>query len=1535
MATVSDFGSLEIKQLRVQNDISAVRYGTEIMDKDLVFKVGDVSNPNQSIRFSVHDGESYKDAFSVDSNGFAVSDLAMSGPSSGVIGIDELVKLGEMRVQHFNDHNNERAGEIVFSVNIGDTDVRTVDILSLSPEEVEMTTAARIHGGLSCGNLTTGTINIGGNEFRSVIASFHHPLGSNTIRIEKDESGAVMLNGPLKSEESYVSSLTNDVLNGKRIFATSCSVSSLNLKQWTISEEVDLLSIRGHGKVQTNELVTSYSESEMLRSDQVECSSLSVSSLHSRDCITAMVSTSRLYFDSVEWGAHVDFQDVSSMTLGGSMVIEEDKITGSRFKLSGDDLVCGGLRCKDGTMSASGVGCDELSSNVILTKEISADHIVCDGVSVSTTTSGVVASGKMKCNTMSVGDLVGEGAFGYSNGPSFLRLDESGVETRVLYSEEVSCSLMVSKESMVSKLSCSECLSRSLDSEHATVGRLVCEEFYGDACSVGIIDAHELHLEGLRLNREDGYVHISSGLITPSISTHSIHLNTIDTKHDASLSITSEGIVVDSHFLCSGTMQGADARYGSLSCSTIDCDNLRLTNHEFSTDAFTIHGGECSLAFDGAGLELNGSSPLMKLASGASELTLKNGILTSSEVFQVSCSKVLLSDTEVGILSANSLITSNITSPEGDVVVDSALVCHSLSVSELFVLNSTISRELSTGRMYTKDVEFDMAWGVHQISGLHGCEIGFHDSDISIRADSLMMSSERDISFNMQSSQLSIKGDNDCIVMSSSSDVIIESNVSVSGLSSKVVHVESISSAEELKIVSNLKVDQSCIVERELISERMSCSHVNTNTIQDITIVQSKDVHFTEDRVEDYMVVSSECVAIGSHEGENVARLDVHAHPLRDGIRVTSDDMSTIKLQTKRNQRKGMILRNESNLEEWMVGVGNYPLERENTLGLYFNDDPYLQMSPDEGRIIFNKSTVAPALSVNALHLHHELSLRECSFTVHGSDQMVLSCGSLVIPGALSLSDDSLLIMSPASCLFDLDMSHNKISNVASPTGNGDVVNKGYVDTRLGDLFTEERIFTAPVYWAPPTNQNLRSFAIGLAYTNPSNASNTEVSAEILVGTSQNHSLRFVSDLPAGANTLVEMFASHVKVYCPIELDALITLPNTTISSLADALTIGGNVRTDGLGVGVVPVFPLHVVSSSDDDCAVMQSSSSRARTTVESYGEDADQAMFSCKVDSTVFSTGYSKSSDAFIISSSNDLAQNTHLVISRETNTIQSAGDVKVVKSNGNFSIEELGATVFLADKDTLKCENFDISFENFSVDHKLGNLSLLNLSSFGARITGSTSVSESLIVKNTRFLENEIGDMTIDRKMVIPDVETNTVSIDNRQGFNLYQDDTDVLRFRTDGSGMLLDFDSISESLDFSFPTIPNTRGRGTFFVSDNPILSLRKQCINIDTTAQRAKLNVSSENGPQLAILNPSNTPMHTDFTVDDSGELYVNSSQRKYNFDGDLHSENNIVDNFMYFGPNKRWRLGVSDDGSFLIQNNSTGVYVTKTEILLQ
>ena len=128
---------------------------------------------------------------------------------------------------------------------------------------------------------------------------------------------------------------------------------------------------------------------------------------------------------------------------------------------------------------------------------------------------------------------------------------------------------------------------------------------------------------------------------------------------------------------------------------------------------------------------------------------------------------------------------------------------------------------------------------------------------------------------------------------------------------------------------------------------------------------------------------------------------------------------------------------------------------------------------------------------------------------------------------------------------------------------------------------------------------------------------------------------------------------------------------------------------------------------------------------------------------------------------------------------------------------------------------------------MDHNLGGASILNLSSYGIRVTGATSVSESLQVKDTTFLQSPTGEMTVDRKMSIPDVETGTLFVKDRSGFNLYQDDTSLVRFQEDGSALLMDFDAENESLSFSFPTLPNTRGRDHLFTSDQPILELLEE------------------------------------------------------------------------------------------------------------
>ena len=55
-----------------------------------------------------------------------------------------------------------------------------------------------------------------------------------------------------------------------------------------------------------------------------------------------------------------------------------------------------------------------------------------------------------------------------------------------------------------------------------------------------------------------------------------------------------------------------------------------------------------------------------------------------------------------------------------------------------------------------------------------------------------------------------------------------------------------------------------------------------------------------------------------------------------------------------------------------------------------------------------------------------------------------------------------------------------------------------------------------------------------------------------------------------------------------------------------------------------------------------------------------------------------------------------------------------------------------------------------------------------------------------------------------------------------------------------------------------------------------------------------------------------------------------SSQRKYNFDGDVFSENMTLTTYFYRGTT--WRLGVSEAGSFVVQYQQGGAWVTKTEV---
>ncbi len=1575
MATVSDFGSLEIKQLRVQNDISAVRYGTEIMDKDLIFKVGDISNPNQSIRFSVHDGESYKDAFSVDSNGFAVSDLAMSGPSSGVVGIDELVKLGEMRVQHFNDHNNERAGEIVFSVNIGDTDVRTVDILSLSPEEVSITTDTVMQGKLSCNSLNTSTTACSGNEFRPVVASFSHPLGSNNVTIERGESGVVVLSGPLRSEESDIAVLNNNVLNSESVFSTYCSVSKFSIRHWDASETDDGdLDLTGPGQVRVPELSTYIVSAEDMNCDRFECSILKAKEMRLNECVTSVLSASKLLVESIDCGESLELPNSSKVVFGTTTMNFEDEgitVTGldslKSVVLSNVSLMSGGMTCKNGDLSVSSVETERLVAGLGQVASLSASEIISDGETrLGTLSCSQAKASNINCIGLSVsGGLVTNnflavGMFSVINDSNYIKFDEDHFSTNGVKSAHLSCAHAFTESSFSTSISCSELRAHTCVGDKAQFNEAEADNLNvsGLAC-MQHLETFSLTMQGEKNNtvissNEESLLTVSHGMITPIVSTSSLCLSGTLTFHNdqndhIELRSTTDGLVTNSSLICH-TVRSTDAAHNRLSCARVECDDLILTNHNFVTDKFSLRHSNATdaLVFDDSGLRI--SKRLTLEFADDSNVVLQDGLLQTSSEFVISCSKLSLPETEVASLSTNSLVCDVFHSSENILVESDMNITGNLSISETitckqFTSESGFLHQLSTQYVHTNEIDLRKATGLHQLSG-EGVEISLEAGVLEYKlgdAGSIVFD-DSSLQMSKGSTYFGIENSVTATTITSSNDLVFDKKISVGSLTSENIHVNLIEGntlkiEPDLLIASQISIAKSCVIKGELTAEIISCGSLVCNNFSNVsTIHTTRQIRFTQGE-DNLLTLSHDSLILGDPQTPGPpARLDVKAEPLQDAIRVTSDDKSIIKLQTDKNQRKALVLQNETNSNEWTVGVGNYPIEKEDTFGIYFNDEAFVQMDCINNKLLLQKNTLVDKLSLSSLDIggtSPTIAMKDCSVIVPSGrdDHMILDCKSINISNVLSVSDTLFSVTTQSSFSSNLNMNNNKIINLGDPVNSGDAINKLFLEQSLSELFRAERVFTAPIYWAPVSDLSLRSFAIGLSYTNPSNASSdTQRSFDFLCGTESDHSLRVVSGLN-GSTRLLEVFASgHVNITCPVQIDSSITLANTTLSSDTDALSITGNFKSDGLGIGIVPSFPLHVFTETDDDCAVLQASSTRARATIESLSDQGDQAMITCKVGSNAFSSGYLKSADSYIVASSNDLSQNTHLVIDRETSLVQTAGNLKLVKSNANFSIEELGATTFFADKNSIKFNNFDISFENFSIDHKLGNLSLLNLSSSGAKITGSTEISESLKIKNTTFSENEIGDFTVDKKMIFPDLETNTISLQDKIGFNIFNDDTDVLRFRDDGLGMILHFDHQQESIDFSFSTLPNSSGRGALFAADSAILSLKKQHVNIDTTVEFAKLNVSEENGPQLSLMNPSNTPTHADFTVDDSGELFVNTTQRKYNFDGDISSDNVATNNFLYFGAAKEWRLGLSNNGSFVIQHHTLQGYVTKTEI---
>ena len=209
---------------------------------------------------------------------------------------------------------------------------------------------------------------------------------------------------------------------------------------------------------------------------------------------------------------------------------------------------------------------------------------------------------------------------------------------------------------------------------------------------------------------------------------------------------------------------------------------------------------------------------------------------------------------------------------------------------------------------------------------------------------------------------------------------------------------------------------------------------------------------------------------------------------------------------------------------------------------------------------------------------------------------------------------------------------------------------------------------------------------------------------------------------------------------------------------------------------------------ATEDDIIVCQTSNERCRTTMET-SDALGQAMITFSNTSNVFSTGYHSAFDAFVISSSNDLLQNTHLIIYRDSKQTLFAGDVKLQSSEElSVTIEEDGQTVAQMKKTGVQFEKFACLFDSVkhSISQKLGGVEIISVLSTGETINGDLSVSGLITTGQTTLGDNDLGNFTCSSHTIFPSIESDEITLSDIVGFNVYKDSEDVLRFANAGRG-----------------------------------------------------------------------------------------------------------------------------------------------------
>jgi hypothetical protein len=731
------------------------------------------------------------------------------------------------------------------------------------------------------------------------------------------------------------------------------------------------------------------------------------------------------------------------------------------------------------------------------------------------------------------------------------------------------------------------------------------------------------------------------------------------------------------------------------------------------------------------------------------------------------------------------------------------------------------------------------------------------------------------------------------------------------------------------------------ILSKSITSEALSVAHAYSHTLSSHFLV-AQDILSNEFHSSDNLFHYSDGqVTIGDLPSTfPTAKVTIIANAFQPAMLMKGTTDTSMVLQSNNGVPRFVQFENSQTNSRWTIGTKNLPNEGDDVLGIYHSshEDSFIEFDTS-GVVNVHKQCIMSALSVSSTDVGSGgLSFDDYSIIVDDSTLKfsIPETGAINIADSILLNSQVIEIIPALILRSEMNMTMHNLINLASPVNDNDAVNLIYLTDLLNELFNTEKVFTAPIYFAPPDKTYLRSFGLGLSFTNAvGSVTGATRSFELLIGEEATDSFRFVK---GGTESSVMMEFSpsgDINIHDTANFFSDVKLGNATISFDENSLNLQGlnTVISQSLGLGSDPQYRIHVRDATEDDIIVCQTSNERCRTTMET-SDTLGQAMITFSNTSNVFSTGYHSAFDAFVISSSNDLLQNTHLIIFRDSKQTLFAGDVKLQSTEElSVTIEEAGQNVVQMNKSGIQFQNFACSFDsvNFSISHQLGGVEIVSILSTGENISGDLSVSGLITTGQTTLSDNDLGHFACSSHTIFPSIETDEITLSDIVGFNVYKDSEDALRFANTGKGHVINYDASEESISFGFSVAENFSGRGTLFVSDAPSFKIYKEQICVNTAVLNAALNVSAETGPQLSLINPSNANISAEMEVNDSGSVFFSSTQRSFNFDGDIYATSgDMHTNFIHIGDatNGRWRIGVQNN-ELVVQIQVGGIYVTK------